>query len=358
MKKSVPIIAPLLWLLSILFLSTVQGQDTAGSTNVDTIIQKKAHPFPGTGVRHDVADPSIIPTRSLPQHTEFMNGTSNYPATPRNQWELGIKTGLVTISGDVTTRPGFGYGLHIRKALGYLFSARLSYMEGTGKGLNWQPSGGYRLNQAWADRYYNQRPFVFVFYNYKTKMRDLALEGTFTLNNIRFHKAKTGWNLYALGGIGMLAYDAQVNALNDQGNAITDPFNPALKYDFARIGAGTYKKRNTIKKALRAMLDDTYETGAEMQGARRPAFGSSTLRPVGHLGLGIALRLNHTFNLALEDRMTITKDDLLDGQQWAEQGYESPTMTRDADSYNYLTLGLNMNLGNKATEPLWWSTLR
>ena len=46
-------------------------------------------------------DSSVIPTKRMPQHTEFMNGTYNYPAKPRNQWELGIKGGTSTISGDI-----------------------------------------------------------------------------------------------------------------------------------------------------------------------------------------------------------------------------------------------------------------
>src|SRR4051812_19980757 len=55
-------------------------------------------------------------------------------------------------------------------------------------------------------------------------------------------------------------------------------------------------------------------------------------------------------NLALEDRFTITKDDLLDAQQWAEQG----DLTRDFDAVNFASVGLNFNLGSKAVEPLWW----
>lgn len=105
------------------------------------------------GTSYDASDSSIIPSRSMPQHTEFMNGTYNYPAKPRNMWEVGIKGGLSTISGDVTSRAAIGYGAHIRKAFGYLFSARISYMEGSPKGLNWQRSANYRLNPAWADRY-------------------------------------------------------------------------------------------------------------------------------------------------------------------------------------------------------------
>ncbi|HUP13468.1 MAG TPA: hypothetical protein VM187_14690, partial [Niastella sp.] len=294
--------------------------------------------------------------KSMPQHTEFMNGTYNYPARPRNQWELGIKAGLFTISGDVTSLPSYGVGAHIRKAFGYLFSGRLSYMQGIGKGLNWQRSGNYRLNPAWADRY-SVNTGVPVFYNYRTVVHDLSLEGIFTLNNIRFHKAKSGLNIYALAGIGGMIYDAHINALNDQGNTAS-AFSPA--YDFSGIPTATYKTRKDTKSALKDLLDDTYETQAQTHEGRRPEIKGNTFRPVGHLGGGIAFKLNNRVNLALEDRVTITKDDLLDGQQWSEQqnatspAFVNPVMTRDFDSYNHLTLGLNINLGAKATEPLWW----
>ena len=72
----------------------------------------------------------------MPQHTEFLNGTYNFPAKPRNQWEIGIKGGLFNVSGDIPAKflsPGFG--VHVRKAFGYIFSMRLEYMNGTGKGL-------------------------------------------------------------------------------------------------------------------------------------------------------------------------------------------------------------------------------
>ena len=51
---------------------------------------------------YDVSDSSVVPSRRMPQHTEFMNGTYNFPAKPRNQWEIGVKAGLFTISGDVS----------------------------------------------------------------------------------------------------------------------------------------------------------------------------------------------------------------------------------------------------------------
>src|SRR6266705_5042936 len=76
-------------------------------------------------------DSSVIPTKRMPQHTEFLNGTYNFPAKPRNQWEIGIKAGLFQVSGDIPAKflsPGFG--INVRKAFGYIFSMRLEYMYG------------------------------------------------------------------------------------------------------------------------------------------------------------------------------------------------------------------------------------
>ena len=41
-------------------------------------------------------------------------------------------------------------------------------------------------------------------------------------------------------------------------------------------------------------------------------------------GGGVAFKISNRFNIALEDRVTFIKDDLLDGQQWAEQGDSYP----------------------------------
>ncbi|MGI8599271.1 MAG: OmpA family protein [Chitinophagaceae bacterium] len=300
---------------------------------------------------YDVADSSVVPSRRLPQHTEFMNGTYNYPAKPRSQWEFGIKAGSFTISGDVPVRFSPGFGAHIRKAFGYLFSARLNYMYANGKGLAWQPSTNFLYNTAWTSNGYVPQGFPGVpggateqvYYNYKTNVQDLSLEGIFTLNNIRFHKSRTGYNLYALVGIGGSMYDARVNALN--GNA---------KYNFGGIQGGVYKNRKETKDQLKSLMDDSYETPAENHGDRRPKVFGNTYKTVGHVGAGIAFKLSNRLNLAIEDRFTFTNDDLYDGQRWAEQVPGSPVKTQNFDTYNMLSLGLNINLGSRATEPLWW----
>jgi outer membrane protein OmpA-like peptidoglycan-associated protein len=296
----------------------------------------------GTASGYDVSDSSVIPARRMPQHTEFMNATYNYPAKPRNMWEIGIKGGSLSVNGDVDGRFFSPAGaIHVRKALGYLFSLRMQYMYGVASGLNWRPSSGYVAggNQnPWVQAGYTGQQ---VYYNYKTNIQDLSLEGIFSLNNVRFHKSKVGVNFYGFVGVGASVYDAKVNALNG-----TTP------YTFASANAiqKTWANRKAIKDALKAEMDDTYETPAETHGDTRPKLFGKSFRPVGHIGGGVAVKLNNRLNLALENRLSITKDDLYDGQRWAEQG----DLTRDYDTYNFLSLGLNINLGSKSTQPLWW----
>ena len=107
-------------------------------------------------------------------------------------------------------------------------------------------------------------------------------------------------------------------------------------------------------KALKAGMDKTYETPAENQGDRRPKIGKNTLKPSGTVLAGVALKLGKRINLAIEDRWTFVKDDLLDGQRWQEHAWGDAALTRDFDSYNYASIGINFNLGAKSVEPLWW----
>src|SRR5687768_9704721 len=185
---------------------------------------------------YDPTDSSVIPSKRLPQHTEFMANNYAFPAKPRNQWELGIKVGAFSIAGDVrSVFPGFGAGLHVRKALGYIFSLRGELGMGLSKGLNYTRSSGFKRNPAWAPYVDGTTglPSQEVFYNYKAKVYDFALEGIVTLNNIRFHKAKTGMNLYVFAGGGGMIYDTKIDALNGNNQP----------YDFSTIPTGFYSER-------------------------------------------------------------------------------------------------------------------
>ncbi len=298
-----------------------------------------------TGV-YNIYDSSVISKKGLAQQNEFMNNTYDFPAKPRNQLEVGISAGSFSISGDVSSKiPTIGGAIHLRKALGYVFSLRLQYMYGIAKGLDWKPSVGYAANGPLVTAGYEPATTP-VYYNYKSKVQDLTLQGIFSLNNIRFHKNKTSMVIYGGIGGGLMAYKTMINARNDQGNYAS------LYSGLANSSQQGISNRKDIRKKLKDGMDDSYETNAQTAGNRQSKLGDNTLRPTGTVLAGIAFKLGKRVNLAIEDKVSFAKDDLMDGQQW--QDNVQGVLTGNYDTYNYLSVGLNFNLGSKSIEPLWW----
>jgi len=313
---------------------------------------------------YDVYDTSVITNKRMPQQNEFWNHNYNFPAKPRNMWEVGVSGGSFNVIGDLDTKfPSFGFAAHVRKAFGYLFSMRLQYMYGVGYGQAWTPSENFQKNKPVAALYsgVDKRSGVMtttipgraaevVYYNYKNNSQDLSLQGIFTFNNIRFHKNKTKFIMYLGGGFGATAYETKLNLLNDKDNNNT---YSALYAEAFAMGQA-HSERKDILKLLKKGLDGTYETDAQTLGERRSKLGDKTLRFSSTLLGGVAYKLSKRINIALENRMTFIKDDLLDGQMWQENTYGDAVTTGNWDSYNYVSLGLNFNLGKKSVEPLYW----
>ncbi|MEO5647627.1 MAG: OmpA family protein [Chitinophagaceae bacterium] len=311
---------------------------------------------------YDVYDSTVVRAKSMPQQNEFWNNQYSFPARPRNMWEIGLAVGAFTISSDVPARfPTLGGSIHFRKALGYVFSIRAQYLYGIGKGLHFASAGNFAKNTALNNKYnapvrtssgsligtLGSGPFQKVFYNYKATVQDIGLQGIFTLNNIRFHKQKSGLLIYAGLGIGATLYHTEINALNGTASY-------AALYNSISVNDQTYKNRKTIYDKLKSEMDDSYETNAENQGNRRPRVGKNTLKPSGTLLGGVAFKLGKRINLAIEDRFTFIKDDLLDGQRWQESANGDAALTPNNDAYNYASIGLNYNFRGKSVEPLWW----
>src|SRR5579871_99652 len=301
---------------------------------------------------YDLRDSSLIPAKRIPQHNEFLNNAYPFPAKPRNEWEIGIKGGVPFASTDVRYwGPTGGFGIHVRKAMGYVFSVRGEFDWLRVKGLNWQPSGDFGNNPAWNKDYVVGVDHVF--YNYRSTINELTLQGVVTLNNIRFHRAKTGFNVYGFGGLGLSRYNTWVNAHNGSATYQSEFDAIFAKYSGGANGGFTYSNRKNIKKDIKAALDGSFETKGE-QDPGQAKLGGWPVYPVVVVGGGVAFKLNNKFNLAAEYKYTIIKTDLLDGQQWQENGTTQTAQTRDFDSYAFLSIGLNYNIGSKAVEPLWW----
>ncbi|MEO5947358.1 MAG: OmpA family protein, partial [Chitinophagaceae bacterium] len=101
---------------------------------------------------------------------------------------------------------------------------------------------------------------------------------------------------------------------------------------------------------------DSYESDGEAEN-KRELFGKS-FTPTMSVGAGIAFRLGKRVNLAIEDRVILPFTDLADGQRWQNSGtgINGRVLTGNTDLYNYLSVGLNFNLGSqtKRIEPLYW----
>lgn len=298
----------------------------------------------------DWKDSSLIPPSRMAQHSEFLNNQYLFPAKPRNQWEVGLKIGSPIINGDVSSLfPAFGYGVHVRKSLGYLISLRGEYFHGTPTGISWKPSYNYMANTAWRNTGYKGHQLITtgpsnaqslipatdaVYYNYKTNLNDLGVQALLSLSNLRFHKSDPQFQLYAIAGVGATYYETKVDALNAGG----------AKYNFNSIGGGVYENRKATKSALRSLLDGKYETPADSYGSSTSKLFGKTAKLSTTLGLGMAFKLSKKVNLALEHRVTFTSDDLLDGQRWNAVPLGQASLTADWDFYQFFSAGININI--------------
>jgi len=297
-------------------------------------------------------DSSYIPKNRQKQHNEFLNNAYPFPAKPRNQWELGIKGGYTTGFTDVRNwGPTGGFGFHVRKALGYMFSIRAEYDWIRLRGLSYQPTHAYGKNSVLASYYGNGSSGQNIFYNYRSTVHELSLQGVFTINNINFHKAKTGWNMYFFGGIAAMTYSTFYKTVDDNGavydyTSVITQFGPQF----------SYSDRKDIRKALKDKLTGSWSTLAQRNPG--PKLGGAPLTAVAVAGMGFQFKLNNTWNIAIEEKFSFCNSDLLDGQQWqnnyAPGNYQSIAQSKSADSYNFLSLGINYNIGKHAVQPLWW----
>jgi len=289
-------------------------------------------------------DPNLIPDFRMPQHEKWMAGEDPYPAKPRNMWQLGVNAGMLRISGDVQSKMGYGYGLTLRKAIGYSFSFRMQYLRGNAFGADWQPSWGIAGNTALNG---TNDPAVdysgMAYLNYKTSMNELSLEGLFNISNIQFHKSKVSVSPYFLLGVGGQTYNTWVDQLNSSG----------AMYDYASVPVHSILNADKSIQAdyLNNIWDGTYETPAQIDPGKARFRGNST-NFVLSAGLGLSFRLTDRFQLNVEHKMGLAKDDLMDGQLY-QRFSNSFTMT--ADPYQYTSLGLGINLGKNAAQPAWMS---
>ena len=112
-------------------------------------------------------------------------GSGNSSPTPASMFEVGVHGGYYFISGDIPTQGGYMGGLHVRKALDYIFSIRVDLMYG-------QTNGEETVN---PNRSYSN---TFI---------GGDVSGVISLNSLRFDKPVRKTNLYALVGGGVNSFE-------------------------------------------------------------------------------------------------------------------------------------------------------
>lgn len=102
--------------------------------------------------------------------------------TPKHMWEVGLHGGFAFNSGDLDIAPGFGAGVHVRRAFDHIFSIRI---DGQYVAVNSDaPSAAYPFSEFQG-----------------TSLGGSA-QAVVTLNNFKFDKPVRKINLYAFAGPG------------------------------------------------------------------------------------------------------------------------------------------------------------
>lgn len=112
--------------------------------------------------------------------------TTDYDITPAHKWEVGVHTGHFFSSGDIPFDPGYGVGLHVRRALDYIFSFRIDGQYG----------------QLQGERFNGDDQF-------RTQWTSLSAHGIVSLNNLKWNDEYNRTNIYVYLGGGFNDFDTE-----------------------------------------------------------------------------------------------------------------------------------------------------
>jgi OmpA-OmpF porin, OOP family len=317
---------------------------------------------------------------------KYEAGETRFPPRPRDMWELGVHGGHLFYAGDINAQPGYGFGVHVRKSLGYVLSARLDLMLGEARGVNYKPYASYNVPVTTGGanitvREYNQisqNPVLNslkdskgvtllesvrdngnqFFPKYRSEFWQASLDGIVNIGNLLFHKQNNKWNVYGLTGVGVYGYRTYYDVYKGSARTGGD------FYDYKAIAdrdLNTFAGRDArLQDILKAGSTDIaeYETPAEKRTSTVDIFerGSNIDKYTANIyipvGVGVSYRLSRRVNVTLEHKVMFADDDLLDGQQWAAQRGFTPN--RDNPHYSSVRLAFNLGKFSKAEEPLYW----
>ena len=291
--------------------ATTSGATTSPATSGSTGMSGDAGTMTNLSgdAAYDFRDSSKIPTRRLPQQSQFLNNDYPYPAKPRSMWELGFSAGNSMIFGDIKAKADLGGGITLRKAISHTFSYRIGYF------------GSY--NQGYGSGY--QASTGKIPYQNHTHMG--ALDLIISLNPNSRYRGNPKTNIYVLAGYSLVA--AKVfTQMPTGGTQIDNGYGTFYGFNEPNNSSGLFPGIETFG-------------GNEVNGRK-----GWSLMNAASAGAGISFKVSRKINIGLEQRFTAGSYDFLDGYRGGKTN----------DFYSFTSARLNINLGNSGlrVEPLWW----
>lgn len=297
----------------------------------------------------------IAPIFAQDVSEDFKSGKMTFSPKPKTTWEIGLHLGNYFIQGDVeSTLPSLGFGLHLRKSLGYVMSLRSDFFYGSAKGFDsflrkHTSQGGSLFGESYAV-IANVPEGYFV--SYKTDVYSGSLEAVINVGNILFHSDKVNWNFYTAFGIGLQGHTTKLDLTGDDGLPYTNLIN-RTGYSAEKISTAAGRKE--IKDAAKAIYNGIYDTEFKPP-VKTGLFNlgdNGTLNVMANVSLGISRKINRRVSLSIEHKVNFVDSDDLDGVIF---GSNDSDRTRSGDFGHYTHLRVNFNIGSfsKKSEPMYW----
>ncbi len=244
-------------------------------------------------------DSSKIAPKSKAQFGEFSRNAYQYPARPKDMWEIGASIGFATLAGDLEDKVDIGASITARKSLSHTFSLR--------------PYLSYYKTHGIANPSAIPKPK-----DYKTTSWGLGMDAIASLTTISNYRGNPKFNVYILAGFGFITANVQ------QKNATTGNYEQYYQdYSSGQI-IGSLGDKNGHR------------------------YGPTAILTCFNIGGGIAYKISPRVNVAIESKNSLTNYDYFDGA--------SSQFSNAFDAFWFHQFRFNYNIGNssKRVEPLWW----
>ncbi|MEM6805318.1 MAG: hypothetical protein AAF696_28230 [Bacteroidota bacterium] len=260
----------------------------------------------------------LIPSISFAQ---YYGEDISTPST----WTVGIKASTSILDADIESSAyGKQGGLFFEKNLSRIIDLRIEARIGQNRGQNLFASSNHLLSRGLNGQLNPGLSYDSAsqyFHNYQHSYASLGVHVKLNINRIFTVLGAEKWDIYLLGGLGAYGYESRINALNDQDQL----------YDF---NIPTSLQGDALEERLNSLFDDTYESLADRDLVNSNFIGPFTLTSYFLTGAGFRIHLTESLGIGLEGNYLFFGDDLLDGQQWQENGELSPNRDK------LLSLGL------------------